>query len=329
MDPPLDPGWDRALGEARRLFSELERLGGRAPGVLAVLSHPPVVEEVSPLNFALLRRSYDAIAALRGRPTHVRMMVAIDRLALNATPWWQEAGYAGAMSGLHLAIDRQPSLRGRLAGRLLARSRPERLPFRVARELAGGGDGLVVLAGGVEATSRVFYTLRAFVVRLRRAARRAPELSGPARANPWRGMELELAALALSRGEGDEAPAFTGRLTDAFRRAAAAAARSSGVPEEAYREMAERFEREFQRATPYRERFFSFLTRRVVPRRPLLLLPVNHGDPSRSVIRIGSPVGLAARGGTIEALTVEGEGLAAGPMKPASFAPRWVAANFD
>ena len=328
-DAPLDPGWEASVASAKRLYAELARSAGREPGILAVLSHPPVTDNVSPLNFVIMRRAYDAILAVRGRPTPVREVVAVDQMALDAAPWWQEGLYAGGMNRMHLAIDRQPSLRGPLQGRLLRESRPSRLPFRLASELSRGGDVAMILAGGVEATGRTLYTLREFLVRLRRAARRPPG-DGPC---PWRALELRL-ALALAGLEGappkGEAPVEAGVLPDAVKDAVREASGRAGVEPSALNPLLEAFESEFKRATPWRERFFSFLFRRAAARRPVLLIPVSHGPSERPVIRLGRSAGLAPRSGAgVEVLMVEDGPLTAEAVEPSAFARSWVTANFD
>lgn len=287
---PSAPGWPERLAEARSLHDRLAK-SGPAPAVFVVMSHPPVDVEVSTLNFEMTRRAFLVASELRGRPTKTRLVVAVDPFALDAAPFWQEGLYPGVMTAMHVALDRQPSLRGPAQRLLLAAARPERAAWRLLRTLGAGGEAAMMLAGGVEQNARVLYPARELLARWKRRASRRPRANG---STPFEALD------ALAREE--PSCAETGRLSEAARGKLRAIGRSFGLAEAEVEADLDDFSAELVRRTPLRRRLFSIVARRVAKRRPVLIVPISHGRGARAEIALGRCEGWTASGGKLKAV---------------------------
>ena len=80
---------------ARALAARLEAETGKAPALLALISHPPVLGELAHMNLELVRHATLALRAVRGRPCRPRMVAATDAFALDSISIWEEGIYAG------------------------------------------------------------------------------------------------------------------------------------------------------------------------------------------------------------------------------------------
>jgi hypothetical protein len=312
---------DGALASAKRLRAELEEKTGSPPAIVALLAHAPIEKDLLYLNIELFRHSLWGIREVRESPCRPRLVNAMDAFALDMLPLHEEGAYAGLMSSLHLGFDRMPSLRAATGGMLLRHSRWPSMANRVRGHLSSGGEMIMVLAGGVETTARLFYALRESIGRFcRRAPRkgdardlmeRAPEplvkwfarLTAERRILPdfaksrWRLVEACVLYSAVADGGFDEAAA--GRLPAAARETAAAAGAALGYGKEEIEAFVRGLADEFSRSTPYRSRFFRFLANAVVrPGRPILFLPLTLGDPGRIEIRWGQPAAFEAVSGS-------------------------------
>lgn len=307
---PFDAA-DPCLDGAKRLLERAQARGTRPAAVLCLMSHPPVTPETLNLNVEMVRH---ALLALGGRllpMSRPRILAAVDAFALDHLALIEEGVYAGFVGTYHVGLDRLSSGRRPLSRFLLGAASWPRVPWRLARLLRGGGGVAVVPAGGVPATARILYTVREYMARLRRGRETGmiPERAlarlmlqdngfgeffrkGPVgenlRRNAWRMMEAWVAATMVGewraerRGEQGSAPPdfHSGRLSGEARDCLRSYARALGYGEAEFEASLRLFEPEFSRETPYRERFFSFLARRLVARgTPLLLLPLCHRLP--------------------------------------------------
>jgi hypothetical protein len=270
-----------------------------------------------------MRRAFEAVAAVRGRPGRTMLMGAVDPFALDAAPFWQEGLYAGALLSQHLALDRQPSSRGFLQKLLFARARPERAAWRLIEVLDRRGEAAMMMAGGIEPNARLLYTSSELFRRWRWAGQPLPGSVG-------RGLEVRaLEALAA----GDEPAADSGRLNPGARAALEALARGRGLTEDSLAQGLEDFAAELARALPYRRRLFESVMRRVLRcGAPLVLLPLTHGRGGRVEVALGRPVALSAAGpaaAVFKVLRQDGSGFAESRRAPAELAVEWVSENFD
>jgi len=311
-----------ALASAKRIRDALAEETGRAPAVLALLAHAPIEKELLYLNVELFRHSLWGIREVRGAPCRPRLVNAMDAFALDMLSIHEEGAYAGFMSTFHLGFDRMPLLRAAAGSFLLRHAHWPTMAGRVRGHLAGGKEMIMVLGGGVETTSRLFYALREFVGRLcrraprrgdpRRPMERAPEallkwftrltverqLTPEFAKSRWRLMEACLLYSAVADGGFEETA--LGRLPAAARETAFAIAVALGYGDREAEAAVASLIDEFSRATPYRFRFFRFLANAVVRRgRSVLLLPLTLGDPGKVEIRWGAPVGLESASGSI------------------------------
>ncbi|MFH1725231.1 MAG: hypothetical protein ABII00_11510 [Elusimicrobiota bacterium] len=312
---PFDPD-SPGLREAAALSREVERETGRPAALLCTLAHAPVEEDLLYLNIELFRHGLLGLRAVRGRPCRPRLVNAIDAFALDMLPLHEEGAYSGIMGTLHLGFDRMPSERSWPGRLLLGRNAWPSVAARIRRQLSGGGEAIIVPAGGVPSTARIFYCAREFVGRL---CRRGPYAADPGRVRAW--MEREepgfeaflwsgavgprlgrslwrlLEAWVLSRlmeGDGLDC-AQRGSLSEGGRRALRLCALAIGRPPEEADRIVGSFEAEFARENPYRERFFEFIVARVVARgTPVVVLPLKCGSPESVRIAFGSPLALAA-----------------------------------
>ncbi len=286
------------MGRARELARRVEKDAGRAPALLAVVSHPPVLGDLAHLNFQLVRHAVLAARAVRGRPCRPRLVVAIDPFALDTVPLYEEGLYAGVMGRYHLGFDRLAIGRNPISAWLLRRCAWSRMAHRLLALLAGGGEAGLVLAGGVPSTTRILYAVREWAGRQRRKGRckaragqslarlrqspafSAFEASGLATAHePERLAEAYLmgAAAGLMSDGRMPAAAERGSLTEETARAARDCLEAFGFTPEAADSALKELAEEIARETPYRARLFQVLAGRVLARgRPLVFLPIVH-----------------------------------------------------
>jgi hypothetical protein len=317
-DFPLAPDWNYALEGARSLYARLADAGSE-PAIWVLMSHPPVTTEVSTLNFALTQRAFEAVSFIRGRPTKAKMLVAIDPFAMDATPMWQEGVYPGLMTAMHLALDRTPSLRGPAQKMLLGAARPERLAWRLVRELRGGGDVVMILGGGIELNARIMYPSREFLSRWRKA-------SDKRGASVRKAQREALAMLAA----GEPSAAETGTLNEAAEAALRLLGRELGFDEKRVSADLDDFRDEFGRKNPYRRRLFRIVASRVVKGgRPVLTLPISHGSDGKTQIRLGEAAALTSEGGGLSIRMWENGRLESSGRSAEDFARRWIGAHFD
>lgn len=309
-----------ALAAARGIRDALAAETGRRPALVALLAHAPIEKDLLYLNIELFRHALWGIREVREEPCRPRLVNAMDAFALDMLSVHEEGAYAGFMSAFHLGFDRMPLLRAAAGSLLLRHAHWPTMAGRVRGQLVSGKEMMMVLGGGVETTSRLFYALREFVGRL---CRRAPRRADPARPlerapeallkwyarltaekqwtpgftkSRWRIMEACLLYSAVADGEFESAAA--GRLPQAAKETAAAISVALGYGDGETAAAVEALAAEFSRATPYRSRFFRFLANAVVRRgRPVLLLPLTLGDPGKVEIRWGAPVGMEAVSG--------------------------------
>ena len=285
---PFDPG-SPVIARARALAAELEKRTGRAPALLALISHPPVTGDLGHLNFELVRWATLALRAVRGRPCRPRLVTATDPFALDTTSIVEEGLYAGYMGTYHVGIDRLALGRGRLGAALTPGASWTAMPLRLLRVLSQGGEIGLVLSGGVPATGRILYGVREWA----RAARaRSPLRGRPAdaalalRADPFFArFERAFAAAPGARAwhllEAWLMTAGAGLIPDETVEAAASAALAClEVPAAERPEMLADLARDLARETPRRRRLFRLLAARVARRRPVVLIPIVHStDP--------------------------------------------------
>jgi hypothetical protein len=335
---PFDPK-SPAMLRARALAEELEKRAGRAPALLALISHPPVLGDLAHLNFELVRHSTLALRAARGRPCRPRLVAAIDPFALDAVSIMEEGIYAGYMGTFHMGIDRLALGRGHPGTALTPLAAWAAMPMRFLRALSEGGEIGIVPAGGVPSTSRVLYGVRewARAARARSPRRGRPdEVARALRADPSYA-RFERAAAAASA----PVPARAWRLIDAWlmlaasgllpdenvEAAAVAALRGLAVPEAEWPGLLAELARDLSRETPRRRRLFRLLAGRVARRRPLLMFPVVHGaDPLG--VKTGEAWSWEWLGhGRVAARRADAPG-AAVETTPEAFADRFIEENF-
>ena len=334
----FDAGSPQVRG-ALELASALERETGKAPALLAAISHPPTMGDLSHLNFELVRHALHALRAVRGRACRPRLVVAIDPFALDTANIYEEGVYAGFMGTYHVGIDRLALGRGQLGPELTTSARWDRMPARLFRTLSRGGEIGMVLSGGVPSTGRVLYAVREW-------SRRARSLS------PLRGSPREaLAALRRDRsfarfenvlGEALPLPASAWRRMDAWLMAAAvgllpdetaqsaatAALAALSVPAADGERLLGELTKDFTRETPARRRLFRVLAGRVLRRRPLVLLPIVHGTAPLGVTTKPAWAVERAEGGLVRVRRAGAPAAAAETMTPERLAETFTEENF-
>ena len=293
---PFDAGSPQIV-RARALAADLEKRTGRAPALLALISHPPVMGDLTHLNFELVRHSTLALRAARGRPCRPRLVAAIDPFALDTTSIPVEGIYAGLMGTFHIGIDRLALGRGHPGTALTPLAAWTAMPMRLLRALSEGGEIGLVPAGGVPSTSRVLYGVRdwARIARSRSPLRGRPaEIERALRADPsFARFERALAHAGISAPSRPRhlvdawlMLAASGLLPDENAEAAAVAVLSClAVPAGERPDLLAELARDLSRETPRRLRLFRLLAGRVARRRPLVMIPIVHGvDPLRILI---------------------------------------------
>ncbi|MBI5245883.1 MAG: hypothetical protein HY923_01780 [Elusimicrobia bacterium] len=283
---PFNPASPAVRGAAA-LAARLESESGKAPALLAAISHPPVMGDLAHLNFELVRHSMLALREVRGRPCRPRLVVAIDPFALDTISVAEEGLYAGFMGSFHLGLDRLALGRGHLGPLMSPHTRWDRMPLRLFRTLSEGREVGMVLSGGVPATGRVLYGVREWAGR----ARALGSLEGLRDdASFKRFEETAPPSLHLPKGAGRLLEAWLmtaaagllpGETAESAARAALAALR---VPETARATLLAELARDLARETPSRKRLFRLLAGRVARRRPLVLLPIVHGTSPLGVV---------------------------------------------
>ncbi len=308
-DEPTVRADDPELVQAAALAREAERRSGRRAAVACLFSHAPVEKEWLHLNPLMFRSALKGLAAVRGGPCRPRLINAVDAFALDMLPAFDEGAYAGFMSAIHLGFLRVVRARPAM-GRVFTRGAGwDRIALKTVRLLAGGGELLMVLAGGVPSTARGYYALREAVGRL---CRGSPSAADPRAAlerlaarepsfaafrgsgevgglkSAWRLFEAWVLDLAMSRA--GRAALMAGRLDPAAAAALVAVANALRVPAPEFSAARKVLEAELERETPFRRRFLSLAARRVAGRgRPLLLLPLGWGRHGAVKVAFGPP----------------------------------------
>lgn len=343
---PRSAAWDWA----RALVKIVAARTGRKPAMLALLSHPPVSGEHAHLMFDLVRHASLALRVIRGKACRPRVVVAVDAFALDSVSLVGEGLYAGTMGHYHIGLDRMSIRRSSLSASLLTRASWPRTIWRLTRILRSGGEAVMVLSGGVPATTRTLYTSREWLLRCRagsslrsrpaevlrrlreKAGFREFEARGWSQKSVWRGMDLWLAA-ALQGGlgaiEGSLPPADSGKLDAEAERVARGCLEALDIAAESVTKYLDEFQAEFSRETPFRSRLFSVLFRRVLASgAPLVLLPLSH-DTQASAIRASPPWAWCRAGqeGALEAL-IGGGKIADWKGGVGEFSRRFVETNF-
>ncbi|MFI5346649.1 MAG: hypothetical protein ACHQ51_09775 [Elusimicrobiota bacterium] len=290
---PFDPE-NPALLRAGALAARLEKEHGRAPALLALISHPPVLGELAHMNLELVRHATLALRAARGRPCRPRMVAATDPFALDTLSIWEEGIYAGYMGTFHIGVDRLSLGSGRLGPALTPQASWAAMPQRLLGALARGGEIGLVLAGGVPTTGRVLYAAREWI---RGARRHSPLRARPSEVSARLDRDASFARFETTLARRVFVPPGTWRVIDAWLMAAAAgllpgetietAAASAldclAVPDAERPALLADLALNLKRETPFRRRLFRLLAGRVARRRPLLLLPVVHGTEPRGI----------------------------------------------
>ncbi len=278
---PFDPA-SPAIVAARALAGRLEKETGKAPALLAAISHPPVMGDLAHLNLELVRHAVLALREVRGRPCRPRLVAAIDPFALDTLSVLEEGLYAGFMGTFHLGLDRLALGRGHPGPLMSRQTRWDRMPLRLFRTLAEGGEVGMVLSGGIPATGRVLYGAREWARRAL-AAGGVPDLSCLRADAAFARFEKAAAEqFALPRGglrllEAWLMAAAAGLLPgETIDSAASAALACLKVPAVARAPLMAELASDMARETPARRRLFRLLVGRVARRRPLILVPVVH-----------------------------------------------------
>jgi hypothetical protein len=300
------------LNEAEDLIKEVERSSGVSPSLFCLTSHPPAAGELQYLNVELVRHALWVLRKLRGGKGRGRLVIGMDYFALDMLALYEEAAYAGFTGTYHLGFDRLSHLRVGLGRLMLRGAKWPNMAGRLLSCFCSGGEVAMVLAGGVPETGRLFFCAREFLGRLYRgrptgAAPReirqklmetsqsfqefiaSKELGGAASKSIRRAMEAWVINQLI---DGDQvADVEVGRVNAAGRKAIEACFDALGYQGEEAERAFQDFSEEFSRATPYRERFFDILARRVVGRgRPVVILPLTHGSEENIHMKFGAPV---------------------------------------
>lgn len=343
------------LVRARALAEKLEKETGKAPALVALISHPPVMGDMAHMNFELVRHATHALRLVRGRPCRPRLVAAVDPFALDTTPLWQEGLYAGFMGTYHLGLDRLTMSRPAVSRWLIRPTAWFRMAQRLLRLLREGGEAGLVLAGGVPSTTRTLYAAREWVAEARRGSAlrvrpqevlarlrkldrfKAFEASGPhgerLRGSAWRLAEAYamslLAGVFVDSVEHGKSCADLGALDDKGRAELLAFLDALGVPDGQAAESLARLSEELCRETPFRRRFFRILAARVARKRPLVILPIAHRPGAAPGIDVKEA--WAWRGysnGLIDAM-IAGPVASDWHMRPQDFAVQFVRENFS
>jgi hypothetical protein len=333
---PFDPEGAEIV-RARALAAELERRTGRAPALVALISHPPVMGDLAHMNFELVRHATLALRSARGRPCRPRLVTATDPFALDTVSVPEEAIYAGFMGTFHVGIDRLALGRGHPGPALTPWSAWPAMPHRLFRRLGDGGEVGLVLSGGIPSTGRVLYGAREWTwsARARSPRRGRPaEVLDALRADPefarfaaattelprppgvWRLLDLWLMSAASGLVPGQDA-----------RAAAVSVLGALAVPDAERAALLAHLATELERETPRRRRLFRLLARRVARRRPLVLIPIVHSTDPRGVSVREAWSWEAAEGGQIRAARA-GDAASARVTTADAFADLFVEENF-
>lgn len=286
------PVLERARDEVRRIEKET----GRRAAILCLTSHFPVTEEFLNANPEMMRHVFRGLAAARGAASRPRLVVAVDPFALDLVGLIQEAAYAGFMGTYHVGVDRMFSSRLSVGRALLTKTAWARAGWRLVSALNGGGEIGMVLAGGVPRTARVLYTVREHMLRMRRGRSSHPaqvlavlkkeaDFEGVTqtlkrRQSAWRVAEAYVISALIGRGGEEEAAMEElekGKLNRKALKRLQAYGRALGLTDVQVDAGLTALKKEYARETPYRERFFRILAKRVVAKgTPVVLLSLAH-----------------------------------------------------
>lgn len=310
-DQPFDPA-QPALRDAAALIKEAERHTGKRPAVACLMAHAPVEKEWLHLNPLMFRHSLKGLVVARGGPCRPRLVNAVDAFALDMLDPVGEGAYTGYMTLAHLGFLRLTGARPSIGRALTGGAGWDGVATRILRVLNGGGELVMVLAGGVPPTARGFYALRESVGRL---CRRSPSAGDPrgvierlSAAAPsfaafradgevggfpsaWRLIEAWTLSLAMTRS-GRKA-LESGRLDAPAAAALVAVAAALRVAPADLVDARNALEAELARDTSFRERFLRVLACRVASAgRPVVLLPLAWGRHGAVKVAFGPPLAL-------------------------------------
>lgn len=327
-----------AMVRARALAARLKERTGREPALIALLSHPPVVGEFRQMNIEVVRHAALVLRSVRGRACRPRLVAGIDPFALDTFSLVRESMYAGYMGSYHLGIDRLALGRARSAAALTPHAAWTKMPQRMFRKLAEGGEAGIFLAGGVPATARVLYGVREWI---RCARSLSPRRRDPALVARSLGAEPVFARFKAAAADALHLPSSTWRVVDMWlmaseagllpeeapRAAARAALEALDVPEAARARLLAELSALSDRETPHRGRLFRVLAGRVARARPLVLIPIIHSTRPLGVAVREAWGWCAAARGRVAAFRGDAPD-AAVETTAESFAGRFVTENF-
>lgn len=307
---PLDDEAIDAIRKAVQFQKTCIEKWGEEPSVLLLTSHPLTTGPVQWLRFEVMRTAL-LVGCILSR--HPRFILAIDPFALDTVPWRWASLYAGLVSVLHLAWNRQFTRTPHLQRRLFFRQRTYRtIAGDVLRSLRRRVPVAFAYPGAVDRNARLLYTTKEFLQRLYREARRRDPRGlyerlfqagwvsasdweavrqGHRRLNALRYIEREVVRWLSTLPPDAERPCHeTGQLSPSIRERLIRLVALLGYSSPDAHARVEAWEQEFQRRVPYRERLWRVLLRRVVGRDiPLLVMIVSHNE-SAECARVLGPV---------------------------------------
>lgn len=289
--------------------------------------------------------------SLHGARRPFRIVAAVDVMALDTLHLYEEGLYAGGVGLYHVSTDRLPSMRNPVQGLLFGGISYRYASWRLQIALRSKHNLVMTLAGGVAETARLLYTTRELVWRLRQQSAKRPRevleaLSSDAGfrrfaenfqegGNVWKRVECYLAALfardplAAAVPRGKLAPCETGDLDPEDLAAIRTVAAAFGLEPPAVEEIVAGFLEEFRRITPYRERLFRILLRRVVRKgTPILILPLDFSLEHTSPILQRPPIALVPGTNGPQRVRLEGSAIVVEPIDEVGFARDWVRETF-
>lgn len=307
------------LNSAKQLIAQVQAKTGLKPAVLCLFEHLSVDEQQMKLNFELVNHALSALNYLHQKPRRSKFVLAIDSFALEHWGSIAESIYAGFMGSYHLGFDRLSTHRRGLSRLLLNKSISRKIPFRISRTLHRRIGLAMAHTGGIPATGRALYAAREYLYLLRQKRDRhirpdevltnlkklspdftAFQLGGlvgvQLQQSVWKMMEAWVVALLTGAWNFDptshtEPCINSGFLCTKARAALIACAQAMQVKQEIADNALADFAENFSRHVPERVRLFYLLAQRVVAKgTPVLLLPLNAGNPDNKAMTWCEPV---------------------------------------
>ncbi|MFA5976193.1 MAG: hypothetical protein WC859_08540 [Elusimicrobiota bacterium] len=267
--PEENPELPRTLSACKTLAHQLQEATGRWPAFLVLSSHPETVGPLAWLRFELLRQALVVTEAVaQGNSKFPQCFLAIDPYALDTVSPAVGGFYAGFMKQVYLVWDRQPSTQSWIQRRVLLRGTGyDRIAWQLLRRLKRHPI-LMAHGGGLPYNTRMLYTAREFIQRLKPTRWPVPK-----RAAEKRFFEILMEAVDGVR------PAEEGELPGKTRQAIQAFFSELGYSSEQATELLDQFAREWKLPVPYRQRLFQVLVQRLAARgQPLMILTASHRD---------------------------------------------------